>query len=311
MSTTTLPFAGLHNRTTSLFRDYAELTKLRVTSLIVMTAWCGYFFGAHKAGMPWLSWGLLHALLGIGLVSSGTAALNEVMEYDVDAHMRRTARRPIPAGRMSLLHAGLVGALATVGGSIYLAIFTNPLTGLLTFLTSVVYLAAYTPLKRISPICTFVGAFPGAMPGVLGWTAARGHLEWGTLVLFAILFVWQFPHFFSIAWLYREDYAKGGIRMLPVVEEDGRSTARRIFAYSMALIPISILPSFMGMAGRIYLVGAVVLGVAMLYFGVRLAFLNLPPASAPSKMRARHVLQATVIYLPLLFALMMTNAVRP
>ena len=124
------------------------------------------------------------------------------------------------------------------------------MTGLLTFLTSVVYLAAYTPLKRISPICTFVGAFPGAMPGVLGWTAVRGHLEWGTLVLFAILFIWQFPHFFSIAWLYREDYANGGVKMLPVVEDDGRSTARRILAYSIALIPISVLPSFMGMAGK-------------------------------------------------------------
>lgn len=307
----TLPLSGFRTRATSLFRDYAQLTKLRVTSLIVMTAWCGYFFGAHKAGISWFNGGLLHALLGIGLVSSGTAALNEVMEHEVDGRMRRTSGRPLPAGRMSFFHAVSVGLLAALGGSIYLAIFTNPLTGLLTFLTSVVYLAAYTPLKRISPICTFVGAFPGAMPGVLGWTAARGRLEWDTLVLFAILFVWQFPHFFSIAWLYREDYASGGVKMLPVVEEDGRSTARRILAYSIALIPISILPSFMGMAGRIYLVGAAALGFAMLYFGVRLAFLNLPLTSAQSKMRARHVLQATVIYLPLLFALMMSNSVRP
>lgn len=310
MSTMTLPLSAFRTRASSLLRDYAELTKLRVTSLIVMTAWCGYFFGAHKSGVSWISWGLFHSLLGIGLVSSGTAALNEVMEFDVDAQMRRTAQRPIPAGRMSLLHATLVGLVAAIGGSIYLAIFTNPLTGLLTFLTAVVYLAAYTPLKRISPICTFVGAFPGAMPGVLGWTAARGQLEWGTLVLFAILFVWQFPHFFSIAWLYREDYARGGVRMLPVVEEDGRSTARRVLIYSLALIPISLLPAFMGMAGRIYLVGAFALGIALLYFGVRLAFLNQPLASAPSKMRARHVLQATVIYLPLLFALMMANAAR-
>lgn len=311
MSTTTFALTGIRTRASSLFRDYAELTKLRVTSLIVMTAWCGYFFGAHKAGVSWFSFGLLHALLGIGLVSSGTAALNEVMEHDVDGHMRRTALRPIPAGRMSLAHAMAVGLLMSIGGSFYLAIFANPLTGLLTFLTSVVYLAAYTPLKRISPICTFVGAFPGAMPGVLGWTAVRGKLEWETAILFAILFVWQFPHFFSIAWLYREDYEKGGIKMLPVVEEDGRSTGRRILAYSIALIPISILPSYMGMAGRVYLVGAVALGLAMLYFGIRLAFLNLPLAAAHSKMRARHVLQATVIYLPLLFALMMSNSLKP
>ena len=299
------------NPVPSLLRDYAELTKLRVTTLIVMTAWCGYFFGAHKAGISWLSWGLFHFLLGIGLVSSGTAALNEVMEQDVDARMRRTAMRPLPAQRMSVLHAAIVGTAAAVGGSIYLAVFTNPLTGLLTFLTSVVYLAAYTPLKKISPICTFVGAFPGAMPGVLGWTAASGRLEWGTLVLFAILFVWQFPHFFSIAWLYREDYARGGVRMLPVVEEDGRSTARRILIYSVVLIPVSVLPSFFGMAGKIYLFGAILLGLGLLYFGVRLAFLNLPLGSAPSKMRARQVLQATVIYLPLLFALMMGNCLHP
>lgn len=308
MRFTIVPRASLYGRAISLFRDYAELTKLRVTSLIVMTAWCGYFFGAHKAGLAWFSWGLLHALLGIGLVSSGTAALNEVMEHDIDGFMRRTSLRPLPAGRMSIVHATAAGLLATIGGSIYLALFTNPLTGLLTFLTSVVYLAAYTPLKRVSPICTFVGAFPGAMPGVLGWTAVRGRVEWGTLVLFAILFVWQFPHFFSIAWLYREDYAKGGIKMLPVVEEDGRSTARRILAYSIALIPVSVLPSFLGMAGKIYLVGAVAMGAAMLYFGIRLAFLKLPLVAAQSKMRARHVLQATVIYLPLLFALMMGNS---
>src|SRR5258708_28924155 len=157
--------------------------KLRVTTLIVMTAWGGYYFGAEKAGFSWLSWGLLHALLGIGLVSSGTAALNEVMEHKVDANMRRTAQRPLPAGRMSLRHAATAGLLATLGGSIYLSVFANPLTGLLTFLTSVVYLAAYTPLKRISPICTFVGAFPGAMPRVLAWAPARGRLVAVTFIL--------------------------------------------------------------------------------------------------------------------------------
>jgi protoheme IX farnesyltransferase len=311
MSTMTQPLAVFRIRTISLLRDYSELMKARVTTLIVMTAWCGYYFGAQKSGVSSLSWGLFHALFGIGLVSSGTAGLNEVMEYKVDRNMRRTAQRPLPTGRMSLLHATLAGLIATLGGSIYLAIFTNPLTGLLTFLTSVVYLAAYTPLKRVSPICTFVGAFPGAMPGVLGWTAARNQLEWGTLILFAILFVWQFPHFFSIAWLYREDYAAGGIRMLPVVEEDGRSTARRILAYSIILIPLSVLPTVFGMAGKVYMVGAIVLGLALFYFGARLAFRPLPVNNPRSKMLARQVLQATVIYLPLLFALMMGNSLKP
>lgn len=310
MSAIALPFADFRSRATSLFRDYAELTKLRVTSLIVMTAWCGYFFGAHKAHASWVSLPLLSALAGIALVSSGTAALNEVIERDVDANMRRTAIRPLPAGRMSVLHATVVGLLTVLGGSLFLAIFTNLLTGLLTLLTSAIYLLAYTPLKRISPICTFVGAFPGAMPGVLGWAAVRGRLEWEALVLFAILFIWQFPHFFSIAWLYREDYAKGGIKMLPVVEEDGVSTGRRILAYSLALIPISLLPSWMGMAGNLYLIGAAVLGLGLLYFSVRLTMLKQPLTSGPSKMRARHLLQATVIYLPLLFAVMMLNSVR-
>src|SRR5215471_561856 len=308
MSSLTLPLSGFRNRVTLLFRDYAELTKLRVTTLIVMTAWCGYFFGAQKAGVPWLSLGLLHALIGIGLVSSGTAALNEVMEHDIDAHMRRTARRPIPAGRMSLTHAMIVGLVASIGGSIYLAIFTNPLTGLLTFLTSVVYLAAYTPLKRVSPICTFVGAFPGAMPGVLGWTAARDRFDWGTLVLFGILFFWQFPHFFSIAWLYQEDYARGEIRMLPVVEGNGRSTAIRILIYTLLLIPVSLLPTFLGMAGRLYLVSALLLSLGLLYFGIRLTTLNAPLTHAVSKMRARQLLQATVLYLPILFVVMMSNS---
>src|SRR5215469_4421291 len=289
-------------------RDYSELIKLRVTSLIVMTAWCGYYFASRQSGFPVLGLGLVHALLGIGLVSSGTAALNEVMERDTDRLMRRTAKRPMPAGRMTALHGAVAGVALAVGGSLYLAIFTNALTGLLTFLTSAMYLAAYTPLKRVSPWCTFVGAFPGAMPGVLGWTAASGRFAVGTAVLFGILFLWQFPHFFSVAWLYREDYAEGGIRMLPVVEPSGRATAQRILAYSLILIPVSMLPTFMGMAGRVYLGSAVVLGVLLFCVGLRLAILERPIASGISKMRARQLLQATIVYLPVLFVIMMMNS---
>ena len=309
MSTISQPLAVPRQALAGLVRDYAELTKLRVTTLVVMTAWCGYYFGSIKSGVPSLSWGLFHALLGIGLVSGGTAALNEVIEHDVDGHMRRTALRPLPSGRMSLWHGAIAGLLMTVGGALYLGASLNPLTGWLSLLTAFVYLAAYTPLKKVHPICTFVGAFPGAMPGVLGWTAVRGRLEWGALVMFAIVFFWQFPHFFSIAWLYREDYAAGQIQMLPVVEPEGRSTALRIILYSVALIPVSLAPTFLGMAGRIYLVGALALGVALLYFGIRLASLRLPVSAARSKQRARQLLQATVIYLPLLFVLMMLNPV--
>src|SRR5215471_2747375 len=294
--------------TPSLLRDYAELTKARITTLIVLTAWCGYFFAAHKSGVSALSIGLFHALLGIALVSSGTAALNEVIESEVDSRMRRTASRPVPAGRMSRTHAAAIGLALTLGGSIYLSVLSNPLTGLLAFLTALVYLAAYTPLKQVSPICTFVGAFPGAMPVVLGWTAARSRLEMETLVLFAIMFLWQFPHFLSIAWLYREDYARGDIRMLPVVNSDGKSTLWRILAYSFALIPASILPVAMGMAGRIYLAAALLLGVALFRVSVGMARLQLPATAPGSKAQARRLLQATIVYLPVLFALMMANS---
>ncbi len=293
---------------TALLRDYAELTKTRITTLIVLTAWCGYFFGAHRMGVSSWSLGLFHALFGVALVSSGTAALNEVLESAVDARMRRTALRPLPSGRMSKVHAATVGLLLTLGGSTYLAVYANLLTGLLAFLTALVYLAAYTPLKKVSPICTFVGAFPGAMPVVLGWAAARGQLEIETLILFAIMFVWQFPHFLSIAWLYREDYAQGEIRMLPVVDSDGKSTVWRILAYSGALIPVSVLPVVLGMAGRVYLVGAILMGAALFRVSMGMASPQMPATAAASKPSARRLLRATIIYLPALFALMMANS---
>lgn len=290
-----------------LVQDYGELTKAGVTSLIMMTAWWGYYFGCFKSGVSSLSWTMVNAVLGIGLVAAGTAALNEVMEHKTDGQMRRTALRPLPSKRMSLTHGVLAGGIMALGGSLYLALATNPLTGTLTLATSVLYLAAYTPLKKMHPICTFVGAIPGAMPGVLGWTAVRNRLDWEALVLFGIVFLWQFPHFFSIAWLYREDYARGRIRMLPVVEADGRSTVRQILLYSLALIPVSLAPSLLGMSGRIYLLAAFVLGVGLLWCGVRLARLHLPPTAARSKAAARQLLQATVFYLPVLFAMMMLN----
>jgi protoheme IX farnesyltransferase len=309
MSTAIQPLNVPRSTYAALARDYAELTKMRVTTLVVMTAWCGYYFGCSKSGISSISLGLVNTLLGVGLISAGTAALNEVMEHDVDGNMRRTANRPLPTGRMSLSHATFVGMLMTVGGALYLDIALNALTGTLALVTAFVYLAAYTPLKKVHPVCTFVGAFPGAMPGVLGWTAARGRVEWETLALFAIVFFWQFPHFFSIAWLYREDYEAGGIRMLPVVEPDGRSTALRIIAYSLVLIPVSLAPTFFGMSGRIYLCGALLMGVALLYAGSRLTLLRAPINAPRSKQRARQLLQATVLYLPLLFVLMMLNRV--
>jgi heme o synthase len=307
MSSVTQPLAVPRTSIATLARDYATLTKARVTTLIVMTAWAGAYFAAAKSGAPLLSWTLLNALVGIGLVSGGTAAINEVVERDIDALMRRTCRRPLVTGSLGLVHASIVAFGMTLGGVLYLWATTNWLTAALAALTSVAYLAVYTPMKRVHPICTFLGAFPGAMPPVLGWTAIRARLDVETLVLFAILFFWQFPHFHSIAWLYREDYENARIRMLPVVESDGRSTALAIAVYALALIPVSLAPTLMGMSGWSYFVGALALGAGMLWFSLRMWTMKLAPAAPQSKPRARHVLQASVIYLPLLFALMMIN----
>jgi len=290
--------------------DYLELFKIRVTSLIVMTAWAGYYMGAAKSGVSSLNWRLLYALLGIGMTCAGSAALNEVVERKIDALMRRTRNRPLPAGRMSLATGLTAGILATLSGSIFLALMTNVLTGVLAFLTAATYLAFYTPLKRISPISTFVGAFPGAMPPLLGWTAIRGKLEVEAVFLFLIVFFWQFPHFQAIAWMYRDDYEAAGIKMLPVVDKAGHSVIRQMLTYCSTLISVSLVPALLRMTGKIYLFGALALGLGFLWFVFRLARTKLPTTSPESRTFARQLLQASVLYLPLLFALMMLNVVR-
>jgi heme o synthase len=291
-----------------VLRDYAQLTKVRVTALVVVTAWSGFFFGEHKSAMPVLTLKLLWALAGIGMVAAGTACMNEIIERKSDALMRRTALRPLVVGSMSVGHAIAVWALLTGVGAALLAAKLNLLTSVLSLLTALCYLAIYTPLKQLSPLCTFVGAFPGAMPGVLGWTAARGRLELEALALFAIVFFWQFPHFHSIALLYRDDYARAGIRMLPVVESDGRSTARQILCYGAALLPATLTPTMLGMAGLPYFIGASLLGVGLFYYCARIWKEALPPSAPRARMQARALLKATVTYLPLLFALMMLNS---
>jgi protoheme IX farnesyltransferase len=294
----------------SLFSDCSQLFKMRVTSLIVMTAWTGFYMGSAKAGISSVSLTLLNALIGIGLTSAGAAALNEAFEHRVDAQMARTRNRPLPSGRMPLAAGFAAGAIAVLGGSAYLAYTTNLLTAVLAFATAAIYLGLYTPLKKVSPISTLVGAFPGAMPPLLGWTAIRGRVEVEAIVLFTIVFIWQFPHFQAIAWLYRDDYAAGGIKMLPVVDKEGSSVVRQMISYSSVLIPVSLLPSGLHMTGKIYLVGALLLGIMFLYFNFRLARTHLPTTDPASKKFARELLQASVLYLPLLFALMMINAVR-
>jgi protoheme IX farnesyltransferase len=307
MSTATQPLAVPRIGFTALAHEYSVLVKARVTTLIILTTWCGAYFAAAKSGASSLSWTVFNALLGIGLVSAGTAAINEVMERDLDARMRRTAMRPLVTKSMSVVHASVVAFGMTIGGIIYLWLTTNWQTALLTGLTSASYLLVYTPMKQVHPICTFLGAFPGAMPPLLGWVAVRGRIDPEAVVLFAIMFFWQFPHFHSIAWLYREDYENAGVRMLPVVESDGRSTIRAILLYSVALIPVTLAPTLMGMTGWTYFAGALLLGGGLLWFSVRMATMKLTPIAPASKLRARHLLQASVIYLPLLFALMMLN----
>src|SRR5580658_848914 len=276
-------------------KDYIALTKPRITWLILMSTGVGYFFGAQNG---WHLVTLIHTIIGTGLIASGTAALNQWYEREADAKMRRTQARPLPAGRLVAWKALVFAILISVAGFAELWIGANALAALLGLFTLLCYLFVYTPLKQRSPHSTTIGSIPGAMPPLIGFAAASGRLTWDAWVLFAILFLWQFPHFYAIAWMYKEDYARAGIRMLPVVEPDGKSTARRILLYSVALIPISLMPKFFAMAGNVYLYGALALGLAFLYYGLRIRWDR-------TRQQARRVLLASVVYLPVLFGLML------
>jgi protoheme IX farnesyltransferase len=268
-----------------------------------MSTGVGYFFGVEKASQGWTGWHfltLLHTIIGTGLIASGTAALNQWYERKADGMMRRTQARPLPSGRLQPGPALLFAIAISVAGFAELWFGANPLAALLGLITLLTYLFIYTPLKQRSPHSTTFGSIPGAMPPLIGFAAASGTLTWDAWVLFAILFLWQFPHFYAIAWMYKEDYARAGIRMLPVVEPDGRSTARRILLYSIALLPISLMPKFFAMAGNVYLYGALALGLVFVYYGLRIRWDR-------TRQQARRVLLASVIYLPVLFSLMVLD----
>jgi len=294
--------------TASRIADYRELFKVRVTLMVVMTAWAGFYLGSMQSGISSVQPGLVEAMFGIALVSAGAAALNECLERKHDAKMIRTSRRPMVTGRIGLAHGITVGLLAIAVGSIWLARETNLITGTLTLMTAFTYVAIYTPLKRFTTLATFIGAFPGAMPPLLGWTAARGRIEWPAVALFAILFVWQFPHFMAIAWLYREDYGRAGIRMLPVVQPDGWSTVIEAITYAVLMIPVSLLPVWLHLAGPYYGIAAAVLGVVYLSYTIRFARITRARSTIESKMYARDLLKVSVIYLPLLLTALMLNA---
>ena len=278
-------------------KPYIELTKPRITWLILMSTAIGYFFGRQGA-WNWLTF--LHTMFGTGLIASGTAALNQWYERDADARMRRTMHRPLPSGRLSPSRALAWGLLLSLAGFVELALGASLLAALLGLFTLATYLLVYTPMKQRSPHSTTVGAIPGAMPPLIGYAAAAGFLTAEAWTLYAILFIWQFPHFYSIAWIYRDDYARAGILMLPVMEPDGESTARQIVYTSLLLIPVSMAPALFSMTGNLYLAGALLLGLYLLYSGIRVA-------RDRTSLRARSVLLASVVYLPLLYGMMLLD----
>lgn len=247
---------------------------------------------------------LLSALFGTWLVASGSAALNELLERRTDAMMPRTRNRPLPAGRLSPDAALLIGFALIVGGLTCLYVFVNLLAAALAGLTMATYLFAYTPLKRRTTLNTLVGAIPGALPPMIGWAAARGTVDSGAWALFAILFCWQMPHFLAIAWLYREDYARAGFVMLPNLDETGEITGRQAANYSFALLLVSLLPGVLGMAGRGYFLGAFLLGAGMIFFALRMQL-------APGRRYARQLFFASIIYLPVLLALLALGKATP
>ena len=281
--------------------SFLELTKPRITTFILMSTGIGFLYGAHL-GVPWTWLLLLHTLVGTALIASGSAALNQWVEREGDALMHRTRRRPIPAGRVSERRAFWFGVTISAAGFAELCLGVNVLSGLLALFTLASYLFVYTPLKRVSPLSTTIGAIPGAMPPLIGYAAASGRLNFEAGILYAILFLWQFPHFYAIAWMYREDYARAGIRMLPVVEPTVDSTAWRILWFSLALVPMSLAPKFFAMAGNVYLFGACALGSIMLYAGYR-------AVSRQTVVTARRVLLASVVYLPLLYGLLALDGI--
>src|SRR5256714_1983374 len=276
---------------------YVELTKPRITFLIVLTSAAGFCLGSRGAVNYLL---FANAMISIGLLSSGIATLNQFIERDLDGLMRRTASRPLPSGRLAPLEAMWLGVLLTAGAETSLALLVNGLSAVLGLTVIAGYLFLYTPLKTRSTLSTAVGAFPGAMPPLIGWTAARGEIDVAAWVLFAILFLWQFPHFLAIAWMYREDYGRAGIRMLPVVEPEGRVTGQQIIAYSVMLLPVSLLPTVLGLSGKIYLGAAFVVGLLFVASSVRAAL-------SKSNQHARQLLLASVLYLPILFGVMVLN----
>jgi protoheme IX farnesyltransferase len=278
----------------------SELFKARLTAFVLLTTAVGYYLGS-RGPLQWS--GLLHTLTGTGMLAAGAAALNQFLEREHDARMKRTEDRPLPAGRLRPQTVLLLGGALTVAGMIYLAALVNLLTSVLGILTLVCYVFVYTPLKRVTTLNTLVGAIPGALPPLMGWTGATNQVTAGGWALFAILFFWQLPHFYAIAWLYRDDYAKAGYAMLPVVDATGERTGRQAVSHTLGLLTMSLFPVVFGLAGVVYGAGALVLGAGFLVLAIRFSRRMTAP-------RARALFFASIIYLPLLLALLVFDKVK-
>jgi len=281
-------------KTSGRVADYIELTKLRLNVLVVATSAAGYYLGA-TGPLDW--WRMVPAVAGTALVAGGAAVLNQVYERDTDALMRRTRMRPLPDGRVLPDEARLFGLVLSVLGLATLAVWANLVAAALAATTLIVYLIVYTPMKRRSPLATLVGAVPGALPPIIGWTASHGSLSAGAAALFAIVFLWQIPHFMAIAWLYRDDYSQAGFPMLPVVEPDGRKTGRQAAVYAAVLLPVSLVPWLIGLSGPAYLGAATALGAVLLALSIRFAH-------SRTDQSARVLFLASIIYLPLIWITM-------
>jgi len=274
---------------------YIALTKPDVSFLVLMTTGAGFYMGA-RGPIPWLH--MIHVVFATMLIAAGTAALNHYIERESDRQMRRTAYRPLPTGQLSPAEALRFGVALSIAGAIDLYFVAGRIACLLGVFTCLSYLLAYTPLKKRTVWATFFGAVPGAIPPMIGWTAATGKLDTGAWLLFAILFLWQFPHFHAISWMYREDYARAGILMLPVVDKGGTRTFRQIVLYAASLVAVSLLPAIMGFAGVLYFFGALVTSTALVQ-------VCLWAASAKTNTRAKWLMHATVLHIPILLGLMM------
>jgi protoheme IX farnesyltransferase len=279
--------------------------------MVVITAASGYYLGALRSGISPFQIGLVEALAGIALVTAGSSCLNQALERSTDRLMPRTASRPMAQHRISLAHGLILGFLLVFGGSLFLALTTNLITGTLTLLTAVGYVAVYTPLKRITTLNTFIGAFPGALPPLIGWTAVRGLIEWPAVALFAVLFVWQFPHFMAIGWMYRADYASAGIRVTATQQPTrwaARSSVTQALFYAVLMIPVSLWLTYLHVTGIPYAIVATLLGLWYLYATIRFARILKDPDDPENRATARNLLKVSVIYLPLLQLAMVLNA---